>query len=202
MDKDGVIRELAQELDGLGLSAWYDEFTLSVGDSLRRATSTPSLATCRYGVVVVSRSFFAKNWPQYGLDGLVTPEMADGAKLILPVWHDITHNEVITSSPHPRRQGGAEDRRPHLAGDRGANRRRCQRVAVLRFQRPVAGPLRASRGRRGQTQTTLTPGVLLTARNVSMSAPSDVTTAAGCGADSNASATQASTTDTCNIARN
>lgn len=97
-DKDGVVRQLAQELDDLGLSVWYDEFTLKVGDSLRRNIDA-GLATCRYGVVVVSRSFFAKNWPQYELDGLVTREMADGAKLILPVWHDVTKDEVIASSP-------------------------------------------------------------------------------------------------------
>jgi hypothetical protein len=30
----------------------------------------------RFGTVVLSHALFAKNWPQYELDGLVTREMA------------------------------------------------------------------------------------------------------------------------------
>ena len=97
-DKEGVVRELAHELDDVGLEVWYDEFTLRIGDSLRRKIDA-GLARSRFGVVVVSRSFFAKNWPQYELDGLVTREMAGGGQVILPVWHDITKDEVISHSP-------------------------------------------------------------------------------------------------------
>jgi hypothetical protein len=34
------------------------------------------------------RSFFAKNWPQYELNGLTAREM-DGHKVILPIWHNV-----------------------------------------------------------------------------------------------------------------
>jgi hypothetical protein len=47
---------------------------------------------------VLSHSFFAKNWPQYELDGLVTREMT-GEQVILPLWHRITKSEVIAKSP-------------------------------------------------------------------------------------------------------
>ncbi|MCK4788222.1 MAG: hypothetical protein KAV87_31050, partial [Desulfobacteraceae bacterium] len=42
--------------------------------------------------------FFAKDWPQIELDGLVAKEI-DGKKVILPVWHNIGHNEVKKYSP-------------------------------------------------------------------------------------------------------
>ena len=49
-------------------------------------------------MVVISPSFFAKNWPQYELDGLVTREMS-GEQVILPLWHQIRKQEVIDYSP-------------------------------------------------------------------------------------------------------
>ena len=49
-------------------------------------------------MIVISPSFFAKNWPQYELDGLVTREMT-GEQVTLPLWHQISKQEVIDYSP-------------------------------------------------------------------------------------------------------
>jgi hypothetical protein len=96
-DKDAVVRSLAKELDGLGLRVWYDEFSLRLGDGLRRNIDH-GLAKSRFGVVVLSHAFFAKNWTQYELDGLVTRE-STGEQVILPIWHNISKDEVIGYSP-------------------------------------------------------------------------------------------------------
>ena len=96
-DKDTVVRPLAESLVSQGLKVWYDEFELRIGDSLRRKIDS-AVARSRFGVVVVSHSFFAKNWPQYELDGLVTREMT-GEQVILPLWHEIAKQEVIDYSP-------------------------------------------------------------------------------------------------------
>lgn len=96
-DKDEIVRPLANELVSAGLRVWYDEFELRIGDSLRRKIDA-GLAKSRFGVVVLSHAFFAKNWPQYELDGLVTREMT-GQQIILPLWHRITKSEVIARSP-------------------------------------------------------------------------------------------------------
>jgi TIR domain len=77
---------------------WYDEFELRIGDSLRRKIDT-GISRSRFGVVVLSRAFFAKNWPQYELDGLVTREMAGERQIILPLWHEISKDEVMRHSP-------------------------------------------------------------------------------------------------------
>jgi TIR domain len=69
-DKDAVARPLAAHLASKGHSVWYDEAILKVGDSLRRSIDR-GLAAARYGVVILSPGFFAKNWPQYELDGMV-----------------------------------------------------------------------------------------------------------------------------------
>jgi hypothetical protein len=96
-DKDGVVRPLAHALRDAGLSVWYDEFELKIGDSLRRKIDA-GLAGSRFGVVVLSRSFFAKGWPNYELDGLVTRAVS-GEQVILPIWHEITKQELIGYSP-------------------------------------------------------------------------------------------------------
>ncbi len=96
-DKERFARPLAQALSAAGLRVWYDELSLRIGDSLRRSIDS-GLSRSRYGVVVLSPSFFAKEWPQTELDGLVAREL-DGNKLILPVWHNIELEEVRRHSP-------------------------------------------------------------------------------------------------------
>ena len=96
-DKDDFVRPLAQALQARGLSVWFDEFTLTVGDSLRRSIDR-GLAGSRFGVVIISPHFLNKEWPQKELDGLVAREF-DGAKVILPVWHNISAERIRTYSP-------------------------------------------------------------------------------------------------------
>ena len=96
-DKDGFVRQLAEDLEAKGASVWYDEFTLNVGDSLRREIDR-GLAGSRFGVVVLSESFFKKEWPQKELDGLVALE-TQGLSRILPIWHKVSVDEVARYSP-------------------------------------------------------------------------------------------------------
>ncbi len=96
-DKDDVVRPLAHALTGLGLAVWYDEFELRVGDGLRRSIDK-GLVQSRFGIIVLSEAFFAKNWPRYELDGLVAREM-QGTKVILPVWHRLTRDVLLRYSP-------------------------------------------------------------------------------------------------------
>ena len=97
-DKDEFVRPLAEALRAHNLAVWYDEFALDVGDSLREAIDR-GLATSRYGIVVLSPSFFRKRWPQRELNGLVAREMADDRGMILPVWHRVDRDAVVAFSP-------------------------------------------------------------------------------------------------------
>ena len=68
-----------------------------IGDSLRRKIDE-ALAKCSYGLVILSKDFFRKEWPQKELDGLVARE--DGSqKRILPVWHNVSRSDVAAFSP-------------------------------------------------------------------------------------------------------
>lgn len=98
-DKDDIVRPLAHALQDQGLTVWYDEFALRIGSSLRRSIDM-GLANSRFGVVVLSASFFEKDWSNYELDGLVTREVSsEGGQIILPIWHRVTKDEVARYSP-------------------------------------------------------------------------------------------------------
>jgi tetratricopeptide (TPR) repeat protein len=94
-DKD-FVRPLAQELRSLGLNVWYDSFVLRVGDNLARSIDI-GLSKSRYGIVVLSKAFFAKNWPEEELDILIS-RAAAGRGAILPVWHGVSSQEVADYS--------------------------------------------------------------------------------------------------------
>ena len=97
-DKDAFVRPLAEALRSHHLQVWYDEFALDVGDNLREAIDK-GLTASRYGIVVLSPSFFRKRWPNRELNGLVARETAEDRGMILPVWHDVDQDEVMTFSP-------------------------------------------------------------------------------------------------------
>jgi hypothetical protein len=56
------------------------------------------LAQSKFGVVVLSRNFFKKEWTQRELDALLLKEETT-EKVILPIWHNITEEEVGKFNP-------------------------------------------------------------------------------------------------------
>lgn len=95
-DKKDFVEPLVEELKKLGISVWYDKFTLKVGDSLREKIDE-GLRSSRYGTIIISTSFIQKSWTGYELNSMITKEM-NGHKMILPIWHKVTKNEVLDFS--------------------------------------------------------------------------------------------------------
>ena len=88
---------MADLLRSSGVTVWLDENELRLGDSLR-AKIDQGLAESRYGVVILSRAFFANDWPQRELDGLIALDSPQ-RKVILPVWDGIDQHVVASYSP-------------------------------------------------------------------------------------------------------
>jgi RNA-directed DNA polymerase len=97
-DKDEIARPLAKALVNVGLTVWYDEYELSVGDSLRMKIEE-GLSKARFGIVVLSKAFFSKRWPQQELNGLAAKQDVSGQKVILPIWHGLDKQFIVTQSP-------------------------------------------------------------------------------------------------------
>ena len=96
-DKEAIAEPLAEFLLRFGVRVWYDEYTLEIGDSLSESIDL-GLVSCRFGVVVLSESFFAKPWARRELAGLVAKEVAK-KKVILPILHKVGVDAVRKVSP-------------------------------------------------------------------------------------------------------
>ena len=96
-DREAVARPLAALLSELGVSVWFDQTELKLGDSLRHKVDE-GLARCRYGVVILSESFFGKHNPERELSGLAQREIEE-QYVILPVWYGIDESDVRAVSP-------------------------------------------------------------------------------------------------------
>jgi len=98
--------ETVQELISIDGKTYYssysrihskDKVELKIGDSLRKKIDY-GLSNANYGIVIISPSFVKKNWTEYELNGIVAREM-NGHKVILPIWHKISKDEVLKFSP-------------------------------------------------------------------------------------------------------
>lgn len=97
-DKVEVARPLAEGLRRAGVAVWFDEFSLTVGDALLESIDR-GIAASRYGIVVLSPSFFDKTWTRWELEGLSHRQFNERKKVLLPVWHEVTRNDVAQFSP-------------------------------------------------------------------------------------------------------
>ena len=91
-DKAEFVDELYAEMIKQGLEVWYDREILTIGDSLNKKLDQ-GLQDSLFAVVVLSPSFVKKQWTIFELDGAFTKEL-DSGKYILPIWHNITFEEV------------------------------------------------------------------------------------------------------------
>jgi len=96
-DKEAVAKPLADALIAKGAKVWLDKYAMTVGDSLRQSIDD-GLAHSRYGIVILSETYFKKFWTGKELNGLFAKQ-EDGKKVILPVWHNISKDKVKEYSP-------------------------------------------------------------------------------------------------------
>lgn len=91
-DKDDVARPLASKLQALGLRVWYDETELRIGDNLV-AKLNAGINASRFGILILSNSFFAKHWTMHELDMLENLWVTEN-RVLFPIWHNITVEEI------------------------------------------------------------------------------------------------------------
>ena len=96
-DKEEVVRPLANALKDRKLNVWYDEFELKIGDSLRQKIDK-GVAKSKFGIIILSKNLIKKGWTTDELDGLITRSISN-QQILLPIWHNITKQEVIDYSP-------------------------------------------------------------------------------------------------------
>lgn len=96
-DKTDIARPLADALRKDGFEVWFDEYSLTLGDSLEESIAH-GITSCDFGVVVISPLFLQKPWTKSELDALFNKQIGSG-KVILPIWHNVTREEVMAKAP-------------------------------------------------------------------------------------------------------
>lgn len=91
-DKDSLVRPLAILLERLSVKVWYDEFSLKLGDDLSLSIDR-GLQASRHGLLILSKSFLAKNWTDYEYRSLLSRQI-DGERVLLPLWYGIDKEDV------------------------------------------------------------------------------------------------------------
>lgn len=96
-DKRDFVDPLVDALQNSGIRVWYDSIDLQWGKSLRQQIDN-GIKRSKYAILILSKHFFAKKWPQRELDGILAKEEITGTSP-LPIWHDISFEEVYEFSP-------------------------------------------------------------------------------------------------------
>ncbi len=96
-DKADIARPLAESLREDGFEVWYDEYSLTIGDSLEESIGE-GISNCDFGVLIISSVFLQKPWTKTELKALFNKEIGQG-KVILPIWHNVTKNELQDKAP-------------------------------------------------------------------------------------------------------
>lgn len=91
-DKLPIANELCVKLERAGLKIWYSGKELGVGDSIEK-TIERGLNRSRYGIVIFSPTYLAKNWTIREFYTLLAKEIKE-QKVILPVLFNITLDEL------------------------------------------------------------------------------------------------------------
>jgi hypothetical protein len=78
---------------------WFDEFSLRVGDSLRESIEK-GIKECRKCILILSPHFFANaGWTKVEFNSIFTREIIEQERFILPVWHNVTKQQVYEYCP-------------------------------------------------------------------------------------------------------
>ena len=93
-DKDSIVRNLADYLNKAWCPVWYDEYSLSPGDSLVDKINE-GLKKCEFCIIILSKNFIKnKRWANAEFDSIVSQQIRNGTKKIIPIWYDVTEDEV------------------------------------------------------------------------------------------------------------
>jgi hypothetical protein len=98
-DKALIAGPLAIQLQKFMCPVWYDEFSLKVGDSLRAGIEA-GLKECPKCILLLTPNFLANGgWVKREYDSIFTRELVEKQQVILPVWANVTVEQIYEYSP-------------------------------------------------------------------------------------------------------
>ena len=98
-DKPGVVVPLVDAFEKANISYWYDKAEIKWGDSITKKVNE-GLRISHFVIVVISKAFLSKNFPQTELYSTLTREISSGEVKILPLivkYNDEEKREILES---------------------------------------------------------------------------------------------------------
>lgn len=97
-DKELYVDGLVDEMKSLGMSVFYDTDVIDWGDNLKEKIDQ-GLKNCTLAVIVVSPTYFNREWTEYELQTLLERQDAEKNKLVLPILHHVSKDELVRHYP-------------------------------------------------------------------------------------------------------
>lgn len=97
-DKIEYVDELVKEIKQLGISVFYDTDVIGWGDNLKEIIDA-GLNNCSLAVIVISPSYFGREWTEYEIQALFKRQDSEKKKLILPILYHVSKEEFNKHYP-------------------------------------------------------------------------------------------------------
>lgn len=97
-DKEDFVKPLVSKLTDEKISLFYDDLSIAWGKNIRKSLDE-GIVRSKFCIVVISKPFLDKYWTNYELDGFLQKESISSTNVLLPIWHNISHEEIVSISP-------------------------------------------------------------------------------------------------------
>lgn len=98
-DKADIVEELNISLEKLGIKIFYDRKSLEWGDNWKERI-LEGVRKAEFAIIVISENFFDREWTEKELNKFLNRQNRNGQKLILPIVHNITNDDLRNKYPN------------------------------------------------------------------------------------------------------
>lgn len=97
-DKEAFVDDLYNSLCKLGVKIFYDKEELEWGDDWKQKIYNGT-SKSEFAIIVISENFFDREWTEKELKEFLNRQNRNGQKLILPILHNITMEQLRDKYP-------------------------------------------------------------------------------------------------------
>ena len=97
-DKIEYVDDLVKEIKSLGITVFYDTDAITWGDNLKEVIDE-ALKTCALAVIVISPSYFGREWTEYEIRSLLERQNEEHRKIVLPILYKVSKAEFVQHYP-------------------------------------------------------------------------------------------------------
>lgn len=97
-DKPNFVDELNKSLEKLDVKIFYDKKAIEWGDKWKDRI-LDGTKKAEFAIIVISENFFGREWTEKELSEFLNRQNRNGQKLILPIVHNITNEDLKEKYP-------------------------------------------------------------------------------------------------------